>query len=101
MSAVPWLTSTVSRSGMSMKRLALEPPPYAEPPLGTPSMVVPICCVSRLLTKPRMLICVPQSDEPKASASVTTTPGSSLSASLTLPSTNWRSSISLLTLVLE
>jgi hypothetical protein len=53
-------------------------------------MVVPICCVSRLVTKPRMLICVPHTDEPVASASLTTTPGSSLSALLTLLRICWR-----------
>ena len=63
-------------------------------------MVVPICWVSRLVTKPRMLICVPHTDEPNASASLTTTPGSSLSASLTLLMMVCRSSASLLTEVL-
>lgn len=63
-------------------------------------MVVPICCVSRLVTKPRMLICVPHTDEPVASASLTTTPGSSLSALLTLLMTCWRLRVSWLTVVL-
>ncbi len=57
-------------------------------------MVVPICWVSRLVTKPRMLICVPHTDEPVASASLTTTPGTSLSASLTLLITVCRFSVS-------
>ncbi|MNI34718.1 hypothetical protein D3C73_887160 [compost metagenome] len=63
-------------------------------------MVVPICWVSRLVTKPRMLICVPQTDEPVASASLTTTPGTSLSAPLTLLNTVCRFKVSWRTEVL-